>query len=299
MSSLIHAMVNDKLIKPPSCVGDRLQYETYVGSRAAGVNQPGSDADIYGFCIPDIRDIFPHLRGEIPGFGKPLPRFEQYQQQVETGAGRVDVTVYSIVRFFHLATDNNPNILSSLYTPEDCVIYSSRVGAMVRSNRDVFPSRRNVTLHYLGAVQSSLKRMTSASPESKRYPVIQQYGYDTKEAYSAARLLDEADQLLAYGTIADFRRIQPILLEIRRGEWSHAQVESYLNEKIRRVNALSESGSLRFHTDWHLVKSFLLECLEEYFGSVKMSEVSDVSPAQKRALERILEIAQEALYKNK
>jgi hypothetical protein len=51
-----------------------------MGSVAYGVSSDTSDVDVYGWAIPPKDDLFPHLRGEVPGFGEPRPRFEQYQE---------------------------------------------------------------------------------------------------------------------------------------------------------------------------------------------------------------------------
>ena len=51
-----------------------------MGSMAYGVSSDSSDMDVYGFCVPEKETVFPHLRGEIPGFGTPQPRFEQWQE---------------------------------------------------------------------------------------------------------------------------------------------------------------------------------------------------------------------------
>lgn len=48
-----------------------------MGSIAYGVFADQSDRDIYGFCILPKEDVFPHLAGEIPGFGQPKMCFAQ------------------------------------------------------------------------------------------------------------------------------------------------------------------------------------------------------------------------------
>ncbi len=48
------------------------------------------------------------------------------------------MTVYPIVKYFRLLMDNNPNIIDSLFVPRNCVLYSTKVGEMVRENRHIF-----------------------------------------------------------------------------------------------------------------------------------------------------------------
>jgi len=68
------------LIRPPKWLPADVAYETIMGSMARGVSSDTSDMDVYGFCIPPKDRVFPHLAGEIPGFGRQIQRFEQYQQ---------------------------------------------------------------------------------------------------------------------------------------------------------------------------------------------------------------------------
>ena len=80
MGSLVDRLSSRQLITPPGFIKNNVHYEVLMGSVAYGVSSDNSDMDIYGFCIPPKDVVFPHLRGEILGFGKQINRFEQYQQ---------------------------------------------------------------------------------------------------------------------------------------------------------------------------------------------------------------------------
>ena len=112
--STLQRLADRGLIKPPRWLPGNVQYETIMGSVAYGVSSDSSDVDVYGWAIPPKDDLFPHLRGEVPGFGTPRPRFEQYQEHhvkdrdALAGHGRMyDLTIYGIVKFFNLAMENN------------------------------------------------------------------------------------------------------------------------------------------------------------------------------------------------
>ena len=117
-------------------------YLTIMGSNAYGVSSDTSDMDLYGFCIPPKTLVFPHLAGEIPGFGRQIQRFEQWQEHhVKDQDGKdttYDFSVYSIVKFFQLCMENNPNMIDSLFTPRRCVLVSTQVGELVRTNAKYF-----------------------------------------------------------------------------------------------------------------------------------------------------------------
>src|SRR4051812_49427676 len=84
---------------PPSWIRDNLCYETIMGSDSYGVSSGSSDKDIYGVVLPPLGLIFPHINGEIPGFGSQLKRFENWQEHHVEALGEVwDFQVYSIVQ---------------------------------------------------------------------------------------------------------------------------------------------------------------------------------------------------------
>lgn len=110
------------------------QYITITGSISYGINTDDSDFDTVGFCIPPKEMIFPHLAGEIPGFGRQLQRFDVWEHHhcfdadALGGRGRTyDFNVYSIVKFFQLAMDNNPNMIDVLFTPRECVLHCTKI----------------------------------------------------------------------------------------------------------------------------------------------------------------------------
>jgi predicted nucleotidyltransferase len=132
MGSKIQELEKRKLIKPPRWLATNVMYETIMGSKAYNVSSDSSDMDIYGFCIPTKELVFPHLAGEIMGFGKQKERFDQFQQHhifdddALGGDGReYDVQIFSIVKYFQLAMENNPNLIDSLFTPQNCVLHGS------------------------------------------------------------------------------------------------------------------------------------------------------------------------------
>ena len=141
MSSRVQQLSKRGLISPPSWLPSNVHYEVITGSFAYGVSTDVSDEDIYGFCIPPKETIFPHLRGEIQGFGRQKKGFDQYiQHHVDDAEARkqYDLTIFNIVKFFSLCMENNPNMVDVLFVPANCVIYSSQVGQMVRDRRHIF-----------------------------------------------------------------------------------------------------------------------------------------------------------------
>ena len=129
------------LTNAPKFLYTNTHYLAIVGSESYGANIDSSDRDIQGFCIPPKEMVFPHLAGEISGFGTQLKRFEVWQEHkvIDTARNQqFDFAVYSIVKFFQLAMENNPNVLDVISVPTQCVIHATAIGQMVRDNRKLF-----------------------------------------------------------------------------------------------------------------------------------------------------------------
>ena len=77
MANILKTLEQKMLINPPKFVVEGCQYLVHMGSDAYGVSSNSSDIDLYGFCIPPKPYIFPHLAGEIKGFGQQCPESNQ------------------------------------------------------------------------------------------------------------------------------------------------------------------------------------------------------------------------------
>lgn len=258
-------------------------YETLMGSIAYGVSSDKSDHDIYGFCIPPKEEVFPHLNGEIPGFGEPKKRFEQFQQShiddpsAQGGKGiEYDLTIYSIVKYMSLCMECNPNMIDSLFTPQECVLHITQVGTMVREARHLF-LHKGAWPKFKGYAYAQLHKMRSKTPIGKRIELRDEFGYDVKFAYHTVRLLGECEQILMDGTI-DLRRDREHLKAIRRGELSENDIFQWASEKEKFLEGLYHSSKLPNHPDVATIRQLLLDCLEHHYGSLGACVVQ-VDPA--------------------
>lgn len=267
MTSAIRHLYSNGLIHPPSFLLDNLQYEVLMGSEAYGTATDTSDKDIYGFCIPPKDVVFPHLSGEIQGFGRTKKRFEQYQEShIGDGGTSYDVSVYGIVRYFHLCMENNPNILDSLFVPRECVISSTQVGELTRESRWAF-LHKGCWPKFKGYAYSQLSKMSSQNRVGKRKEMVEKHGFDLKFASHVVRLLYEAEQILTTGDL-DLRRDREHLKAIRRGEVSEADIRQWAADKEKQLEVAYHTSSLPWGPDEDSIKSLLLKCLEHHYGSL-------------------------------
>lgn len=270
MSSVTDQLLTRGLIRPPAFLSNSIQYETIMGSVAYGVSDDTSDMDIYGFCIPPKDMIWPHLAGEIPGFGKQKNRFDQFQQHHvhrEDNGKDYDISIYNIVRYFSLCMENNPNMIDSLFTPASCVLHITRVGTIVRENRKSF-LHKGSWHKFKGYAYSQLHKMYSKNPEGNRKLLVEMHGYDVKFGYHVLRLLDEAEQILVEGDI-DLMRNREQLKAVRRGDISENELREIASQKERELEKVYLNSKLRNKPDEAIIKGLLLGCLEEYYGSIE------------------------------
>lgn len=279
MASIINLLYKQGLIKPPSYVSNT-HYETIMGSEAYGVNKDYSDRDIYAFCIPNKEVVFPHLAGEIEGFGKQKQRFDVFQKHhIDFNKIQYDVQVYSIIKYFQLCIDNNPNMGDSLYTPHRCVIHCSDIGEMVRSNRHIF-LHKGIFHRFKGYSYSQLNKARTKVPTGKRVETIKQYGVDVKFLYHVVRLVLECEQALIEGTI-DLEKNRDHLLAIRNGNVSLEEGEKWFNEKERTLEKLyTDSKVLPHYPDEDKIKQLLLNCLEQWYGSLENAIIREDKASQ-------------------
>lgn len=271
--SALQQLADRGLVKPPRWLPANVQYETIMGSVAYGVSSDTSDMDVYGWAIPPREDLFPHLRGEIVGFGRPSKRFEQFQEHhvrdrdALAGHGRMyDLTIFGIVKFFQLAMENNPNIIDSLFTPVTCVLHCTRLGNLVRENRRLF-LHRGAWPKFKGYAYSQLHKLATKTARGKRVAVVETHGYDTKYAYHVVRLVSEVEQILVQGDF-DIQRDREQLKAIRRGDWTLERLRTWFAEKESHLERLYLESTLPAAPDEGRLKALLLACLEEHYGSL-------------------------------
>jgi predicted nucleotidyltransferase len=269
MSSRLRLLHDRGLTNAPKWLPDNTHYEVITGSVAYGVSSDTSDMDVLGFAIPPKETLFPHLAGEILGFGTQRPRFDQFQQHhIECDDKNYDVTIYSIVKFFQLCMENNPNMVDTLFVPQRCVLFCSSVAQLVRDNRRLFLHKGSYH-KFRGYAYSQLHKIGTKANASnpKRQASIEAHGYDVKFAYHVVRLAQECEQILTECDL-DLERSRELLKAIRRGEWTLEQLKDWFTTKERYLEELYLTSDLRHSPDEESIKRLLLQCLEQHYGSL-------------------------------
>src|SRR5882672_26047 len=198
---LVKELTEKGIAHPPEWLPDATQFLTKMGSQAYGCSLDNSDSDIYGFCIPPLDMIFPHLNGEILDFGNQKQRFKVYQEHhlVDNNIN-YDISIYSIVWYFHLLMDMNPNMADSLWVHEEDILYQTKISKLVRDNRKIF-LHRGAYYRYLGYAHQQIHKIKNkhGHKNEKRAASIEKWGYDVKYGFHCLRLMSEIEQILLTG----------------------------------------------------------------------------------------------------
>lgn len=275
---LIENLQKRRLISPPPWLASNCHYLTIMGSEAYGCATDLSDKDIYGFCIPPKDMVFPvgiifvpHGNGQWrPLHGQKIESFAQWQQHgiEDKDAGKTyDFQVFSIIRYFDLLIECNPNLIDSAFTSAECVIHQTKVATMVRENRTMF-LHRGAWHRFKAYAISQLHKMNSKNPIGKRVAIREAHGFDSKFAYHLVRLLDEIEQIITTGDI-NLRRNNEQLKAIRRGEVPEEDIRRWAAEKELSLEKQYAESKLPEHPPMEKIKALLYSCLEEHYGSLQ------------------------------
>ena len=291
--SIINKLEKQGVIHPPNWLANNIIYLTYMGSVCYGTNTEESDTDIYGIAIPYKQDIFPHLAGDIQGFGTQKKRFDQWQEHgaIDKDTKKeYDFTVYNIVKYFSLLMNMNPNITDSIWTPDNCVLYCNQIGLLIRDNRKLFLSKK-LWHTFRGFAASQKHKILGKNPDdsSKRKAIRDKYGWDVKYGMHLCRNLLEAEMLLSEGDM-DLQRDKEFLKGIRRGEMSQQEVFDWATAKELQLEKIYAESTLPWGPDEDKIKQLLLDCLEVQYGSLDKCVV--VGNEYEVALRKIEDIIQ-------
>lgn len=269
MASALKRLNNKNLVHPPAWLVDNIHYETLFGSRAYNLHNEDSDRDMYGFCIPPKRYLFPNTEGYIEGFDNDIPKFSQYEEKdiLEPDSLKLfSFNIYNIVKFFRLCADNNPNMLQSLFTPETCVKLCTKIGQEVRDNRKMFLSKL-CWVKFRAYAASQYHKVTHEKPTGKRKELVDKFGYDVKFASMTLKLLGDCEYIFLHNDL-DLTNNSDELRSIRRGEWSLDRFKGEFEARKVGMESLFNKSDLPDKPDEEKIKDLLIRSIDAHYKIV-------------------------------
>ena len=242
----------------PQIPNDTIVY-SYRGSIAHNLYIPPSeymstdDKDYIGVFISPI-DYY---------FG--LPRKENHESFVGTD----DIILYDIIKFFRLLLKSNPNVLSLLWNKPSMTIHKTSAWDEILENRNIFSSKQAANSFYGYAISQLRKMKTSTGlgyMGAKRKKLVEEFGYDTKNASHLIRLLRMGKEFLETGKMAVFRiDDHEELIAIKRGEWPMEKVIAEAEKMLAELDNVAKSSPLPNMIDEERVNKLLVKIMKEHF----------------------------------
>jgi hypothetical protein len=171
---------------------DGMILRVQVGSGVHGTSVTGQDdRDEMGLCLEPPQFVTGLARVPNGTRGQaPLVLFEQYERHTawdrpgglanRSGAGDLDVIIYSARKWARLALAGNPTVLLVLFVPDEEVVFRTEAGTELVRNAHRFVSRLAAG-RFLGYLKAQKAAMTGhAGAHTNRPELVAVHGYDTK-----------------------------------------------------------------------------------------------------------------------
>lgn len=230
----------------------------YRGSIAHGTyipnNKPSSidDKDILGVAIPPKEFFFS------------LKEFEQFEEKQDYW----DVLVYDFKKFIRLLAKHNPNTIQLLWTPDHFFLKKNWVFEELRKNKDLFINKAIYkAFHYYA--ESQLDKMENPGYTGymgeKRKKLVEQYGYDCKNAQHLIRLLRQGIEFLNTGELIVERPDREELINIKQGNWKIEKVKSLAIDLSNQLDEAYKKSTLPEEVDMNKVDELVQRILIQYY----------------------------------
>ena len=159
-------------------------FKVICGSHLYGLDTPESDIDYGSVLMEPMSQVF----------GITQPPSLKHQVSEEEDNNR-----FWLRGFAYLCFKGNPNAIEWLWAPLDKMIEcDSLFRAFILGNADAFLGLDRLTKSHFGFARSQIIKMRDQSGKvgTKRKNLVRLYGYDTKFASHAIRLMHQLQQLV-------------------------------------------------------------------------------------------------------
>jgi len=176
-----------------------------------------------------------------------------------------DIVVYEALKFIRLLEQGNPNVLMMLWLEPNHYLYKSAAGQLLCSHRQLFVGR-HVYRSFTGYAYGQLHRMTHNAFQGhmgdKRRKLVEQFGFDVKNAGHLIRLLRMGIEFLKDGQLHVQREDASQLLEIKRGEWSLEKILTESDRLFAQSEAAYLNSSLPESPDKEAINCLAIDVIE-------------------------------------
>lgn len=236
----------------------------YRGSIAHGMYEPPEnplsidDKDTMAVCVPPLEHYF-----GLSEYGSRGTREIKHDEW--------DIVVYEARKAVRMLAGGNPNMLSMLWVPERLHISSTPAGRMLVDQRELFTGRHTYA-SFVGYAKGQFHRMTHGAHQGymgeKRKAIVEQFGYDTKNAAHLIRLLRMGIEFLRDGEMrVDRGGLDATeLLDIKHGAWTLEAVQEEATRLFERAEEVHDRSTLPLRPDRELVNELCVDVVCQALG---------------------------------
>ena len=224
-----------------------------AGSAAYGTKTPESDTDYRGIFLAEPKQLIG------------LENIESYTEEKP-----IDLQCYELRHFAKLCLNGSPLQVEMLFYPSDvCETTTPSWMKLVDIRRAFLGKHLKKTLG--GFTQGDIKRIqgnSMAKCGAKGKLLVEKYGYNTKHASNAFRLLKMSELLWKTGDLivrlpeADRNEIRAI----KQGKYTREEFLKYIANEDARVFELADNSSLPAGPDRKLVEKTIMTIYAEYLN---------------------------------
>lgn len=258
--------VPQSLIEREPGIGDWCILHGYRGSIAHGMYEPNSepgsidDKDTMAVCVPP--------RGYYYGLSEFGSRGTR-----EIVDDPWDIVIYEARKMVRLLAQGNPNVLALLWLSPNLYIRKTPAGQLLLDKRDLFIGR-HVYKPFIGYATQQLYKMEHGAHRGymgeKRKALVEQHGYDTKNAAHLIRLLRMGIEFLRDGELNVDRGGYDAqdLLAIKHGEWSLERIKAEADRLFKRAEDVADRSTLPVRPDRDKVNELCVRIVAEHLDGL-------------------------------
>ena len=244
---------------------DRPVFMAKAGSAAYGTMTPASDID--------YRGVFLALPEQLIG----LANVEAYTEEQP-----IDLQCFELRHYIRLCLKGSPLQLEMLFYPNDVVAATSVAWTRLTDIRRSFLGKHlKKTLG--GFAQGDIKRIAADSTAkcgAKGKLLVAKYGYNTKHASNAYRLLQMAATLFTTGELVarPEQAVREEIVAIKNGKYAKEEFLKFIQEEDQRVFSLAENCSLPDGPDYARAEKVAVEIYTSMLSDTGWRETQGIIP---------------------
>ena len=210
----------------------------------------------------DMMEIVVERPRQFVGFG-PVDTWVHRTKPdgVRSEKGDIDLAVYGLRKYLHLALKGNPTILLALFAPQAFIKRYDVRGMQLQALAPYIVSKQ-CYWPWSGYMKQQHERLLGLRGQRNvtRPELVDRYGYDTKYAGHIVRLGLQGEEILTTGkmTLPLPQEQRELVLKIRTGGYTLAAVSEVIIDVEKRIEAAFEKSPLRLWPDREAVEKWML-----------------------------------------